>query len=137
MQDYFHPQMTQQELLAMSSLALAHIGDAVFELLVRTKLCVEGGTTNGRLHQATIALVQAPAQARFALRIQPLLTPEEAAVYRRGRNAHPHGIPKNATPAQYAKATGVEALFGALFLLGRMQRANELFAAFMEVPDAL
>ena len=48
MQDYFHPQMTQQELLAMSSLALAHIGDAVFELLVRTKLCVEGGTTNGR-----------------------------------------------------------------------------------------
>ena len=98
MQDYFHPQMTQQELLAMSSLALAHIGDAVFELLVRTKLCVEGGTTNGRLHQATIALVQAPAQARFALRIQPLLTPEEAAVYRRGRNAHPHGIPKHATP---------------------------------------
>ena len=91
MQDYFHPQMTQQELLAMSSLALAHIGDAVFELLVRTKLCVEGGTTNGRLHQQTVALVQAPAQARFALRIQPLLTPEEAAVYRRGRNAHPHG----------------------------------------------
>ena len=80
MQDYFHPQMTQQELLAMSSLALAHIGDAVFELLVRTKLCVEGGTTNGRLHQATIALVQAPAQARFALRILPLLTPVEAAV---------------------------------------------------------
>ena len=78
MQDYFHPQMTQQELLAMSSLALAHIGDAVFELLVRTKLCVEGGTTNGRLHQATIALVQAPAQARFALRIQPLLTPRRA-----------------------------------------------------------
>ena len=65
------------------------------------------------------------------------LTGEEAAYYRRGRNAHPHGIPKNATPAQYAKATGVEALFGALFLLGRMQRANELFAAFMEVPDAL
>ena len=79
MQDYFHPQMTQQELLAMSSLALAHIGDAVFELLVRTKLCVEGGTTNGRLHQATIALVQAPAQARFALRIQPLLTPPSIA----------------------------------------------------------
>ena len=114
MQDYFHPQMTQQELLAMSSLALAHIGDAVFELLVRTKLCVEGGTTNGRLHQATIALVQAPAQARFALRIQPLLTPEESAVYRRGRNAHPHGIPKHATPGEYARATGLEALFGAL-----------------------
>ena len=122
MQDYFHPQMTQQELLAMSSLALAHIGDAVFELLVRTKLCVEGGTTNGRLHQQTVALVQAPAQARFAARIQPLLTPEEAAVYRRGRNAHPHGIPKHATPGEYARATGLEALFGALYLSGKIRR---------------
>ena len=79
MQDYFHPQMTQQELLAMSSLALAHIGDAVFELLVRTKLCVEGGTTNGRLHQQTVALVQAPAQARFALRIRKAAKPPTAA----------------------------------------------------------
>ena len=119
MQDYFHPQMTQQELLAMSSLALAHIGDAVFELLVRTKLCVEGGTTNGRLHQQTVALVQAPAQARFALRIQPLLTPEEAAVYRRGRNAHPHGIPKHATPGEYARATGLEACLAHCISPGR------------------
>ena len=137
MQDYFHPQMTQQELLAMSSLALAHIGDAVFELLVRTKLCVEGGTTNGRLHQATIALVQAPAQARFALRIQPLLTPEEAAVYRRGRNAHPHGIPKHATPCEYARATGLEALFGALYLSGQTARIEALFAAMMEEDHAI
>ena len=130
MQDYFHPQMTQQELLAMSSLALAHIGDAVFELLVRTKLCVEGGTTNGRLHQA-------PAQARFALRIQPLLTPEEAAVYRRGRNAHPHGIPKHATPGEYARATGLEALFGALYLSGQTARIEALFAAMMEEDHAI
>ena len=119
----------------MSSLALAHIGDAVFGLLVRTKLCVEGGTTNGRLHQATIALVQAPAQARFALRIQPLLTPEEAAVYRRGRNAHPHGIPKHATPGEYARATGLEALFGWLWLQGRTERLNQLFAVIMEEEE--
>jgi len=137
MQDYFHPQMTQQELLAMSSLALAHIGDAVFELLVRTKLCVEGGTTNGRLHQQTVALVQAPTQARFALRIQPLLTPEEAAVYRRGRNAHPHGIPKHATPGEYARATGLEALFGALYLSGQTARIEALFAAMMEEDHAI
>ena len=129
MQDYFHPQMTQQELLAMSSLALAHIGDAVFELLVRTKLCVEGGTTNGRLHQQTVALVQAPAQARFALRIQPLLTPEEAAVY--------HGIPKHATPGEYARATGLEALFGALYLSGQTARIEALFAAMMEEDHAI
>ena len=128
MQDYFHPQMTQQELLAMSSLALAHIGDAV---------CVEGGTTNGRLHQQTVALVQAPAQARFALRIQPLLTPEEAAVYRRGRNAHPHGIPKHATPGEYARATGLEALFGALYLSGQTARIEALFAAMMEEDHAI
>ena len=124
MQDYFHPQMTQQELLAMSSLALAHIGDAVFELLVRTKLCVEGGTTNGRLHQQTV-------------RIQPLLTPEEAAVYRRGRNAHPHGIPKHATPGEYARATGLEALFGALYLSGQTARIEALFAAMMEEDHAI
>jgi len=122
MQDYFHPQMTQQELLAMSSLALAHIGDAVFELLVRTKLCVEGGTTNGRLHQQTVALV---------------LTPEEAAVYRRGRNAHPHGIPKHATPGEYARATGLEALFGALYLSGQTARIEALFAAMMEEDHAI
>ena len=111
MDNYFSLSMDKREINQISALGLAHCGDAVFELLVRTKLCVEGGTTNGRLHQATIALVQAPAQARFALRIQPLLTPEEAAVYRRGRNAHPHGIPKHATPGEYARATGLEALF--------------------------
>ena len=121
----------------MSSLALAHIGDAVFELLVRTKLCVEGGTTNGRLHQQTVALVQAPAQARFAARIQPLLTPEEAAVYRRGRNAHPPGIPQHATPGEYARATGLEALFGALYLSGQTARIEALFAAMMEEDHAI
>ena len=124
LQNYFEPNMTPKQINAMSALALAHIGDAVFELLVRSRLCIRGGSTNGKLHHDTVAQVCAGAQAALAY-------------YRRGRNAHPHGIPKNATPAQYAKATGVEALFGALFLLGRMQRANELFAAFMEVPDAL
>ena len=143
MQDYFHPQMTQQELLAMSSLALAHIGDAVFELLVRTRLCVEGGTTNGRLHQQTVALVQAPAQvcagaqAALADRMLPALTGEEAAYYRRGRNAHPHGIPKHATPGEYARATGLEALFGALYLSGQTARIEALFAAMMEEDHAI
>ena len=146
LQNYFEPNMTPKQINAMSALALAHIGDAVFELLVRSwlcdsgkrsRLCIRGGSTNGKLHHDTVAQVCAGAQAALADRMLPALTGEEAAYYRRGRNAHPHGIPKNATPAQYAKATGVEALFGALFLLGRMQRANELFAAFMEVPDAL
>ena len=81
--------------------------------------------------------MQAPAQARFALRIQPLLTPEEAAVYRRGRNAHPHGIPKHATPGEYSRATGLEALFGALYLSGQTARIEALFAAMMEEDHAI
>lgn len=137
MQNYFEPNMTPKQINAMSALALAHIGDAVFELLVRSRLCLNGGSTNGKLHRDTVAQVCAGAQAAFADRMLAALTEEEAAYYRRGRNAHPHGIPKNTTPSQYSKATGLEALFGALFLLGRMQRANELFVTFMEVPDAL
>lgn len=137
MQNYFHPTMTAREINAMSALALAHIGDAVFELLVRTRLCVAGGTTNGRLHRETVAQVCASAQAAFAARLVPLLTEEEAAYYRRGRNTHPHAVPKNASPAQYAKATGVEALFGALYLSGQLDRIHELFIAIMEDEDAV
>lgn len=137
MQDYFHPQMSRQALMAMSALALAHVGDGVFELLVRTKLCLEGGTNNHNLHKLTVARVCAPAQAVLADRLQPLLTQEEAGYYRRGRNAHTHAIPKNATAAQYSKATGVEALFGALYLSGQAERLNELFALVTEEDYAL
>ena len=124
-----HKIMSPAELGQMSSLALAHLGDAVFELLVRTQLCEEGYSVNGNLHRETIARVCAPAQAEFTDRILPLLTEEEAAVYRRGRNAHVHAIPKNATHAQYAKATGLEALFGMLYLSGREDRITVLYNA--------
>lgn len=137
MSSLFHPKMTPAQVNAMSALALAHIGDAVFELLVRTKLCLGGGTTNGRLHHDTIARVCAPAQAVVAERLATLLTEEETAFYRRGKNSHTHAIPKNATPAQYAKATGLETLFGALYLLGRQERAEALFAAATEEDYAL
>ena len=137
MNDYLHPVMTEKQLNAMSALALAHIGDAVFELLIRTKLCVSGGTTNGRLHRDTVALVCASAQAEFADRMQPHLTESETAYYRRGRNAHPHSVPKSASPVVYAKATGVETLFGALYLLGRQERIAALFEAVTEDDHAL
>ena len=119
--------MTEKEMNAMSALALAHMGDAVFELQVRTMLCTGGLCVNGNLHKETVARVCAPAQARFADRILPLLTEEETAVYKRGRNAHVRSIPKNATAAQYGKATGVEALFGWLHLTGKQGRIEELF----------
>lgn len=119
--------MTETEINKMSALALAHMGDAVFELQVRTMLCTGGMCVNGNLHRETVARVCAPAQATFADRILPILTEEETAVYKRGRNAHVHSIPKNATASQYGKATGVEALFGWLHLMGRQGRIEELF----------
>ena len=137
MDDLFHPEMTPAQVNAMSALALAHIGDAVFELLVRTELCVGGGTTNGRLHRDTVARVCAPAQAALADRLVPLLSDEEAAFYRRGKNSHTHTAPKNATPAQYARATGLETLFGALWLLGRRARVEALYLAATEDHHAL
>ena len=137
MENYFHLEMDRRAINQISALGLAHCGDAVFELLVRSYLCASGKALNGNLHRATVDLVCAPAQAERAERMLPLLTQEELAFYRRGRNAHVHQIPKNATREQYAKATGLECLFGALYLAGRVERLNELFFATMEEPHAL
>ena len=124
--------MEKREIDAISNLGLAHVGDAVFELLCRSYLCAKGGKNVGNLHRETVALVKAPAQAKFAEKLLPHLTDEELAYYRRGKNAHVHAVPKGATPAEYAKATGVEALFGALYLAGQTERVNELFQYIME-----
>jgi ribonuclease-3 family protein len=129
--------MPEAEIQQMSALALAHIGDSVFELLVRTRLCLRGGSTNKALHRDTVAQVCAQAQAALLPKLLPLLTQEEEALYRRGRNARPHGVPKNASPSQYAKATGLETLFGALYLRGETARIHTLFAALMEDNDAI
>ena len=126
------PAMQPQAVNSISALGLAHMGDAVYDLLVRGMLIALGDATCRHLHQDTTALVCAPAQAEAAERIQPLLTEEERAVYRRGRNADVHSIPKNATRTQYSRATGLEALFGYLYLTGQQARLEELFAAIME-----
>ena len=132
MQDLFAPQLDPQTIGGISSLGLAHIGDEVYEILVRTMLITDGHTTGAHLHQETTALVCAPAQSAAADRIVPLLTEEELGYFRRGRNANVKHIPKNATHAEYARATGLEALFGALYLLGRKPRLSELFSKIME-----
>ena len=132
MENYFRINMEKREIDAISNLGLAHVGDAVFELLCRSYLCAKGGKNVGNLHRETVALVKAPAQAKFAEKLLPHLTDEELAYYRRGKNAHVHAVPKGATPAEYAKATGVEALFGALYLAGQTERVNELFQYIME-----
>ena len=132
MENYFKMNMTEREVVAISNLGLAHIGDGVFELLCRSYLCAMGGKRVDDLHRATIAMVKAPAQAKLTEKLLPLLTEEELAFYRRGKNAHVHAVPKSATREEYAKATGLEALFGALYLMGRTDRLNELFHIAVE-----
>ena len=129
--DYFHLNASREELLNMSSLGLAHLGDGVFELMVRAWLCHHGKVKVKDLHRATVGYVAAPAQAAAMERLLPLLTDEEADVYRRGRNTAPHSVPRAATRAQYQSATGLEALFGWLYLQGRTDRLNELFDHIM------
>ncbi len=126
--DYFKPNMSPASINAVSMLGLAHIGDAVFELMTRASLCAEGHTAVQELHRRTTARVNAPAQARSAERILPLLSEEESAIYRRGRNTHVNSVPHAANVGQYHAATGLEALFGWLYLQGRTERLNELFS---------
>lgn len=130
--NYFEPHLTPDELRAISAIGLAHMGDAVYETLVRTWLCVHGKATGKELHRATIALVCAQKQAEVAQRVLPQLTEEELAVYKRGRNANVHAMPRSATPAQYHAATGLECLMGWLYLWGDKERAEQLFHAMME-----
>ena len=129
--------LRQVNVAEYSPLTFAYIGDCVYELLCRAYLCAHGGKTVSQLHQETIRMVKATAQAKFADKMLPFLTEEELAYYRRGKNSHVHAVPKSATPAEYAKATGVETLFGALFLLGRKDRANELFMTVMEAEHGI
>lgn len=132
MTDYFNVRLPDDEIRAISSIGLAHLGDGVYELLVRTWLCAHGRATGKGLHRAAVELVKAPAQAERAERILPLLTEEEAAVYKRGRNAHVHAVPHSASRADYLKATALECLLGDLYLRGRRERINELFTIMME-----
>ena len=132
MENLFQMNFTPSQVKELSSLGLAHVGDGAYELLCRSYLCARGNRTVHTLHKDTVNMVKAPAQARFAEAILPLLTEEEQGYFRRGKNAHTHAAPKSATPQEYAKATGLEALFGALFLLGRTDRLNELFQVGIE-----
>ena len=131
MRDYFNIKLPDDEVAAMSMLALAHIGDAVYELMVRTWLCLKGKVTNKGLHRAAVTYVSAPAQAKRVKLILPILTEEEQDVYRRARNSHTAAIPKGASVGEYQAATGLEALFGWLYLQGRLDRLNELFERMM------
>lgn len=110
----------------LSPLVLAFLGDSVFELMVREKIVAEGNAPVGKLHHKAVHYVCAGAQAEAFRVIEPLLSEEEMAVFKRGRNAKSQP-PKNADPLEYRAATGLEALFGYLYAAEQHERTRELF----------
>ena len=132
MENYFNMNLTDDQLRGISSIGLAHMGDAVFEVLVRGWLCANGKATGKGLHQATVRLVCAESQAEKAEKILPILTEEELGVYKRGRNAQVKSVPGHASRAQYSTATALDALLCWLYLRGQRERINELFCKMME-----
>lgn len=109
-----------------SPLTLAYIGDGIFDLVIRSVVVGKGNTKAGQLHKRTSHIVKAHTQALMAEALESVLTDEEADIYRRGRNAKSPTMAKNATVADYRKATGFEALMGYLYLTDRFGRIVEL-----------
>lgn len=135
MKNYFCPQMELRDINNISMLGLAHIGDGVYELLTRTMLCSDGNKKVTEMHKKSVAIVNAPAQAAAMERLLPHLTADELAIYKRGRNAKVNSVPQKADIGQYHAATGLEALFGWLYLQGRTERINDLYSVCVEETD--
>ncbi len=110
-----------------NTLALAFLGDAVYSLMVRERLVKNSALAAGKLHRMSVDEVNAKAQSEGAKKLLPVLNDEETDIFKRGRNAHPHHSPKNQSEGDYHYATGLEALFGYLYLEGKTDRLNELF----------
>ena len=119
----------------ISTPALAYLGDCVLELCVRHHLIESGLSTSAHLNAAALDFVRAPVQAEAMKRILPMLTEEEEAYFRRGRNIGHTNVPKRATVSEYRAATGMEALFGYLHLTGQEERINQLFRAAYELDN--
>ena len=119
--------MPESKARMYSPLTLAFLGDAVYSLLVRQMLSFEENKPTGKLHKQSIKYVNAAFQAQMIRELLPLLNENEEAVFKRGRNAHSAHSPKNQDAADYRYATGLEALYGYLYLCGETARINELF----------
>lgn len=122
---WFYPNNDPRQL---PPLVLAYIGDAVYELYVRSFLVAQGKLKVNQLHQESTALVNAGAQARFLHQLEDFLTDEEKGIARRGRNVKTGHVPKNADMIDYHFSTGFEALIGYLFLTGQEERLNKIMA---------
>lgn len=115
----------------LSPLTLAFLGDAVYALMVRNYVVNQGNMPTGSLHRASICFVSAKAQFQASLVLADKLTEDEMAIFKRGRNATGNHIPKNVNPGIYRAATGIEALFGYLYLLGSYDRLTDLFSCII------
>ena len=118
-----------------SPIALAFLGDTVFDLYLRTKLVLTSRVSANAMHLKASSYAKAASQARMMHAIEERLTPEEHGIYRRGRNAKPLSVPKNAKLSDYKVATGFEAVLGYLFLEGRDQRLTEIIEAAIASRD--
>lgn len=116
----------QQDIRTYSPLTLAYIGDAVYDLIIRTVVVARANRPANELHRIAVKYVSASAQAEIVQALMDEFTEEEQSVYRRGRNSKPHTMAKNASAGDYLKATGFEAVLGYLYLTGRMDRVLEL-----------
>jgi ribonuclease-3 family protein len=124
--------ITSKDIRTYSPLTLAYIGDAVYDLVVRSVLVNRGNTAVNNLHKRASAIVKAPSQAAIVASIMDDLTDEEKDIYRRGRNSKPHTKAKNASTIEYLEATGLEAVVGFLYLKGDMDRALNLIRLGLE-----
>ncbi len=128
-------QLGEQEINSYSPLVLAYVGDCVYELIVRTLLVGQSNCPVRKLHKKATVYVKAKAQADMIMAVQEELTEEEQDVYRRGKNAKSHTVPKNASLGDYRKATGMEAVIGYLYLKKDVERALELIKLGWERTD--
>jgi ribonuclease-3 family protein len=125
----------EQDVRTYSPLTLAYIGDGVYELVIRTMVVEQANRPASELHKLTTAYVKAEAQARMIVALKEELTETEAEIFKRGRNAKPYTTAKNATRADYHKATGFEALMGYLYLTRQDERMLELIRRGIELMD--
>ncbi len=117
----------EKDMIPQGALALAYLGDAVIELMVRTRLTSTGISDVGVLNKMSREYVQANAQSAAVERILPHLSEQEEDAYKRGRNTHTSSHPKNSRVSDYRRATGFESLMGWLYANGKAERAKELF----------
>ena len=131
--EQFH--LEKQDIRSYSPLTLAYIGDGIYELYIRTILVEQGNRQANKLHKHASRLVKAQAQSKMIETLEPLFTPEEEAVYKRGRNTKSYTTAKNATTGEYRRATGFEAVMGYLYLTGQHFRMIDLIKIGMEALD--